>query len=155
MGHFMKDKQCVACNQSFKPRPQTPNQSYCSKPSCQKKRKRQWQRNKLKTDPSYKENQSNSQQAWIGRNPDYWRNYRESHPDYVTHNRTMQQKRNAKTRVKKIANMDVSNPITFLPSGTYQLTLITDDKVAKVDVWTVEITVYSCNCVPVAKIAKR
>ena len=151
----MKNKQCLACGQFFKPRPQIPNQSYCSEPYCQKKRKRQWQQNKLLTDPSYKENQNRSQQAWIDRNPDYWRNYRESHPEYVKLNRSMQQARNAKAKAARIAKMDVSTSTSILPSGTYQLTPVGDGNIAKMGVLTVEITVYTCNCIPINKIAKR
>lgn len=75
----MAIKQCLACGQSFQPRPQVPLQTYCSAPSCQQHRKRQWHRNKLQTDPDYQENQQRAQQSWIERNPDYWRQYRESH----------------------------------------------------------------------------
>lgn len=71
----MAIKQCLACGQSFQPRPQVPLQTYCSTPSCQQHRKRQWHHNKLQTDPDYQENQQRAQQSWIERNPDYWRQY--------------------------------------------------------------------------------
>lgn len=99
----MENKQCVACNQPFQPRPQVPGQSYCSAPACQRERRKQWQRRKLQTDPDYQDNQARAQQAWTKRNPDYWLEYRESHPEYVERNRARQLERNAKVTGHTIA----------------------------------------------------
>lgn len=151
----MAIKQCLACGQSFQPRPQVPLQSYCSAPSCQQHRKRQWQRNKLQTDPDYQENQQRAQKSWIERNLDYWRQYRKSHPKYVDRNRTLQRKRNAKAKTNQVANMDASTTAKLLPSGIYRLSLVTETKLAKMDVWILEITVHVCDCQPCAGIAKR
>lgn len=151
----MENKQCVACSQPFQPRPQVPHQSYCSAPDCQRERRRQWQRLKLQTDPDYQDNQSRAQQAWSQRNPNYWREYREVHPQYVERNRALQHERNAKTVVGSIAKMDASKPGIPLPSGIYRLSLVADAEIAKMDVWTVEIIVHACECVPRVKIAKR
>ncbi|WP_081733880.1 hypothetical protein [Methylomonas sp. 11b] len=142
----MAIKQCPACGQSFQPRPQVPLQTYCSAPSCQQHRKRQWHRNKLKTDPDYQENQQRAQQSWIERNPDYWRQYRKSHPKYVDRNRTLQRTRNAKAKTNPIANMDASTPAKLLPSGIYRLSLVTEANIAKMDAWIVEITAHACEC---------
>jgi hypothetical protein len=146
MESFMENKQCVACSQLFQPCPQVPHQSYCSAPDCQRERRRQWQRLKLQTDPDYQGNQSSAQRAWMGRNPNYWREYREAHPEYVERNRSLQQGRNTKTRVGSIAKMDASNPGIPLPAGIYRLRLVADSDIAKMDVWTVEITVHACKC---------
>ncbi len=151
----MENKQCVACSQPFQPRPQVPHQSYCSAPDCQRERRRQWQRLKLQTDPDYQGNQSRAQQAWSQRNPNYWREYREVHPQYVERNRALQHERNAKTVVGSIAKMDASKPGIPLPSGIYRLSLVADAEIAKMDVWTVEIIVHACECVPRVEIAKR
>lgn len=151
----MESKQCVACGQSFQPYPQVPQQSYCSAPSCQRERKRQWQRLKLQTDPDYQDNQDRAQQAWSQRNLDYWREYRASHPKYAERNRALQQGRNAKAMSGPIAKMDASTPVAPLPSGIYHLRLVTDSGIAKMDVWTVEITVHSCECKSHVDIAKR
>ncbi len=151
----MGNKQCVACGQPFQPRPQVPQQSYCSALGCQRERRRQWQRLKLQTDPDYQDNQARAQQAWNQRNPDYWRKYRKSHPKYVERNRALQHERNAKTMMRPIAKMDVSNPVIPLPSGIYHLRLVADAGIAKMDVWIVEITAHACECVPPVEIAKR
>ena len=67
-------KHCAHCGQPFEPRPQVPDQAFCSAPDCQRARKRQWQRAKLQSDPDYRINQRAAQQAWSQRNQDYWRN---------------------------------------------------------------------------------
>ena len=151
----MERKQCVVCNQSFQPRPQVPDQSYCSAPECQRERRKQWHCQKLQTDPDYLHNQARAQKAWMRRNPDYWRKYRESHPEYVERNRVRQKQRNAKATCHSVAKMDVSVQETQLASGIYELRLVTNAGIAKMDVWTVEITVQSCNSLSRADIAKR
>jgi len=86
---------CACCGRPFEPRPQVPDQAYCSAPDCQRARKRQWQRAKLQSDPDYRINQRAAQQAWSQRNQDYWRNYREDRPEYVQRNREQQRLRDA------------------------------------------------------------
>jgi hypothetical protein len=136
-------KHCAACGQSFRPRPQAPNQSYCSAHACQRERRRRWQRAKLQSDPDYRDNQSSAQRAWLDRNPDYWREYREAHPDYVERNRNRQRTRRTLTKTIPVAKMDVSMPLQALPSGVYCLQRVVAPGVAKMDAWIVEITVVS------------
>jgi hypothetical protein len=64
-------KVCAGCSIAFEPRPQTPQQEYCSLTNCQRLRRQRWQREKLQNDPDYQDNQSRSQRAWMDRNPDY------------------------------------------------------------------------------------
>jgi len=141
----MKSKCCVACGRSFLPRTQAPHQTFCSAPGCQRTRKRQWQRNKLQVDPDYQENQERAQKAWLKRNPDYYRNYRASHPDYAARNRSQQHQRNHKIQPDSIAKMDVSNRPFPLQSGLYQVKLLGDDVIARMDAWIVELTLCSRN----------
>jgi hypothetical protein len=117
----MNGKSCKGCGELFQIRAQNPNQTHCSKKSCQSERRRLWQRNKLKTDPDYRENQRNAQQAWQERNKQYWQKYREEHPSYAEQNRISQRRRNNKQNVEAIAKMNMSIPVQFPCSGTYQL----------------------------------
>lgn len=110
---------------------------------------------RLQSDPDYQDNQTRAQQAWTQRNPDYWREYRQSHPKYVERNRALQLGRNTKALVGPIAKMDGSTPKIPLPSGVYHLSLVADAGIAKMDVWTVEIRVHACECAPQILIAKR
>jgi hypothetical protein len=139
----MEIKRCAACGGTFHPRPQTPQQSYCPAEACQRERQRRWRRDKLRQDPDYHENQASAQQAWLKRNSSYWRNYRDRRPDYVERNRTLQRKRDGSTAADGLAKSDVSTPACPLVSGTYRLCLVSGSNLAKIDAWTVEITLLS------------
>ena len=110
-------RHCACCGKSFAPRPQTPSQTFCSSPDCQRARKGQWQRAKLQSDPDYRINQRAAQQAWSQRNPDYWHGYREARPDYAQRNREQQRSRD-QARNDDLAKMDVCG----LPTGLYRIT---------------------------------
>lgn len=142
----MKSKRCVFCHQSFQPLPQVPNQTYCSAPECQRERRRRWQRDKLKTDPDYRDNQSRAQRAWMDRNPKYWRDYRKSHPEYVKCNRDQQRARAVSLPNPDIAKMDTSAPPLAVPAGVYRLQPIAVRGLAKMDALTVEITPFPAVC---------
>ena len=78
----MECKPCVACGERFRPRAQAPRQSFCSTTGCQRERRRQWQRRRRREDPEYRDNQVRAQCAWVERNPDYWKKYRQKNPQY-------------------------------------------------------------------------
>lgn len=77
VGTVMTQRVCVACQSSFTVRPQSPKQTYCSKPACQRERRSVWNKQKMLSDPDYRANQAAAQQAWHARHPDYWRTYRQ------------------------------------------------------------------------------
>lgn len=84
----------------------------------------------MATDPDYRANQRECNNAWKERNPGYWRNYRKSHPGYVERNRLLQKARrtrqNASIFATAAAKMD-------LPAGTRTYWLIPEEGVAKMD----------------------
>lgn len=133
----MEKRWCTACGNPFEPRPQSPKQSYCNDPACQQARRRLWQRTKRRSDSDYVKNQLQAQRAWCERNPEYWRNYRDRHPDYTSHNRRQQTTRNQRRARATIAKSDVSTPLT---SGIYALSPTDPEMIAKMGVWTVRLT---------------
>jgi hypothetical protein len=76
IGATMTQMVCVSCGREFRVRPQSPKQTFCSDPECQRERRRRWSRDKLESDQDYRANQLAAQQAWHARNPDYWQIYR-------------------------------------------------------------------------------
>lgn len=116
--------------------------------ACQRERRRRWHRNKLRSDDDYRANQVQAQQAWAGRHGEYWREYRAGHPDYTEHNRLEQRRRDRHRRATRLAKMDASTPIHAVPSGTYRLVPETVGDLAKLDAWTVKITVISRDYAP-------
>ncbi len=136
----METRCCLGCKKAFHPRPQCPNQKYCSKHACQRTRKRLWQRHKLKSDPSYRENQKSAQSQWAASHSDYWRRYRDEHPDYVKRNREQQRQRD---QASHLAKMDASIGENAIPAGRYRLTPVHASNLAKMDAWMVNISVIS------------
>ena len=122
----MPTKNCACCGEPFTPRPQVPDQSYCSAPACQRERRLRWQSVKMQTDPDYRENQSRSQRAWLDRNPDYWRTYR--------------------SQTDKSSPAPVATVVTKgTPlSGLYWIKF--QEPSAKSDVWIAEITPARVEC---------
>lgn len=124
----MPTKNCACCGEIFTPRLQVPNQSFCSAPACQRERRLRWQRDKMLTDPDYRDNQSRSQRAWLDRNPDYWRTYRR--------------------QTDKNSSPHLATPVvaTGAPlSGLYRIKF-RQEPPAKSDVWIAEITPACVEC---------
>ena len=146
----MDRTRCAACGELFTPRRNVPGQQYCSKPECQRQRRRRWQRRKLREDSDYRANQAAAQRRWRERHPEYWRRYRRSHPAYTERNREQQRQRNRKRSQAAtspsspaIAKMDVYERKTGVASGTYRLIPVCGLDIAKMDAYLVEMHVLS------------
>ena len=139
----MACNRCVCCGRWFRPRPQVHKQRFCAAAACQRERKRRWQRAKRAGDADYRLNQAHAQQAWAARHPDYWQQYRRSHPEYCERNRQRRQERYREQCTRRVAKMDVCKAETVVFSGTYRLEPVASGNVAKMDAWTVEITLLS------------
>lgn len=133
-------KRCVYCGQPFEARPQVPDQAFCSWPDCQRARKRQWQREKRRSDPDYRSNQQAAQRIWTQHNQDYWRSYREARPEYERRNREQQRMRDAKARIHENASGLAKMDVSALPSGIYRITNRSEFPRATANSWVVEIT---------------
>jgi len=135
---------CVYCGDLFDPSPRHKNQTACKKPKCQKARKADWQRHKMKIDPVYKASQEISRKQWAKANPDYWKKYRHKNPRKAERNRVFQAVRNRKARSKDciakmdpsmIAKMDSSKSEQFQALGQFWLIPV----IAKMDPLKVNI----------------
>ena len=133
----MEQVPCLGCGLFFTPR--NKKQNYCSAVKCQRTRKADWQRHKLKTDPDYKRDQRISQKKWLSSNRGYWKSYRLNNREKAERNRALQRLRN-KSRLKKvrpgkavIAKMDVRKdtvkPVDIMSSGQFWLVPV----IAKMD----------------------
>lgn len=144
MEKSMTIKHCAGCGQAFQPRPQAPNQAFCSAPACQRIRKRQWQQSKLQSDPDYRGNQRQAQRAWQESHPDYWRQYRDIHPEYAQRSRDPQ-----RTRIFSNTDgvkMDAWIPPSMLAPGLYKITPVRVSGISGNGNWVVEITPVCLDC---------
>jgi len=138
----MECRRCAACGEDFRARTQVREQRYCGKPACQRERRRRWKWNKRHSDEDYRLNQAMAQRAWAAAHADYWRAYRQAHPDYVERNRLLQRERDSRRAHAELAKRNASAPMGAVPSGLYRLTPVTAS-LAKRNRWTVKITVLS------------
>ena len=139
----MEERRCSACGRLFRPCPQVKTQQYCSKDSCQKERKRRWQKKKRAEDPAYRANQLDANKRWREKNPDYWRDYRKRHSEYVRRNVEIQRERNRLRRQGSgaIAKMDAWEGKSGIIPGHYQLVPLDGSGIAKMDAINVKIEV--------------
>lgn len=126
-------RRCAACGKLFGVRPQVPDQSYCADDACQRERKKLWQRDRRITDPDYRDNQARAQEAWLARNPDYWRRYRQRNPEYTQLNRERQRDRMRELRGSPLEPIEAAEIANLLTSGLYRLRVLAVDRVAKMD----------------------
>jgi hypothetical protein len=129
---------CASCNKPFRVRAQSPRQAYCKDIQCQRTRRRRWQQAKRLTDPDYKYNQRNAQRAWIKRNPNYWSEYRRTHPEYRERNKVQQLARGRSTTGALFAKIHSSQLGTVSP-GIYRMTPVRG-RIAKMNLSGVEIS---------------
>ena len=99
---------CCGCGRYFIPDPRQKNQRYCGEKTCQRARKADWQRKKMVGDPVYQANQKQSQADWLSRNGDYWKRYRETHPEQAERTRDLQKVRNKRRHSRSAVKMDAS-----------------------------------------------
>src|SRR5580765_5989434 len=100
----MVERRCRYCERIFQPSKYQLGQSVCSERECQRRRRADYHRQKIAADPEYRLVCRDSPQKWRSRNPDYWRRYREEHPEAVERNRQRQHVRDQKRRLRDLAN---------------------------------------------------
>jgi hypothetical protein len=98
----MEEVSCCHCGKFYVPDPRQKNPTHCRESACQRARKAEWQRKKMHSDPVYKADQKRCQEEWNKSHPDYWKSYRQKHPDQVDHNRDLQMVRDRRRRKRFI-----------------------------------------------------
>lgn len=148
---MMKILTCKNCKEKVKPNLRLKGkQEYCSKPECQRARKRKWQREKIKNDEGYKKNQTALVKRWREVYPwhSYMRKYRKTNPDYEEENRQKQKRRNEKRKERennpeaaKIVKMDALS-VSREKRSLYRMCPVKMDssgKIVKMDTLYVEL----------------
>ena len=149
----MFTRSCGACGKLFFPRPQIPNQQFCSDHECQRERRRRTQAERRANNSATRMNDTQYCRDWRIKNPDYWKRYRATHPEYTERNRIQQRQRNKLRKTSDIANEAVWPAHPFI-GGLYRLSPATRRKIAKEAVWIVEISVLSRSAGFLGVIAK-
>jgi hypothetical protein len=100
----MGERRCRYCQKSFQPSKFQPRQTVCSEAECQRKRRTDYHRGKLASDPEYRDGCRDSPRKWRSRNPGYWKQYRQKNPAAVEQNREQQKFRDQKRKLCNLAN---------------------------------------------------
>ncbi len=124
---------CKHCKRNYWKNPRVKAQSYCGAKACQRARKTRWQRNRMRADSDYRENQKLSQKQWTASRPGYWQKYRQNHQSYACGNRMLQKCRDERRRLRHLAKMDALSSISSVKSGTYYLFTSAQVNLAKMD----------------------
>lgn len=96
-----QSRRCPYCNSSFLPSAYRPQQSVCSRPTCQRRRRTDYHRKKLATDAEYHQVALESQKQWREEHPDYQKQWRRQNPQRVENNRERQRQRDLKRRLRR------------------------------------------------------
>jgi hypothetical protein len=99
---------CPYCAQGFARSPFCPQQRVCRRAECQRQRRRQYHREKIRTDPVYHQTCLNSQKQWRATHSDYPKQYRRQHPEGVEQNRRRQQRRDQGLRVGQLVKNNLA-----------------------------------------------
>ena len=70
----------VSCKKPYNRNPRQKKQRYCGAPACQRARKNEWQREKMKSDPKYRKDQKQANKDWLNKRPGYWKDYLRKNP---------------------------------------------------------------------------
>ena len=80
----MKKKKCPYCVSYFIPNPKVGDrQKTCGNHTCQKELKRENNKRWRRENTDYFKNEYPRFQEWLHKYPDYLKQYREEHPEYV------------------------------------------------------------------------
>jgi hypothetical protein len=110
---------CRFCPCSFHPSRFHPEQTVCAAAACQRQRRREYHRRKVAADSVYRQVCNDSSQKWRAENPGYWKQYRKGHPDKAGRNRTLQQVRDQKRRVRDLANNNLALDLKSSTAGVW------------------------------------
>ncbi len=118
---------CPYCQRSFHPSPYRLQQRVCSQPDCQRRRRADYHRLKIQTDPVYAQVVQDSRKQWRDEHADYQRSYRRTHPEAAARNRERQLRRD---RQHRVTNLVKNNVALDLKHSASEVWLIGSDGVA-------------------------
>jgi hypothetical protein len=138
----MDERRCRYCQKSFQPSKFQSRHTVCSEPNCQRRRRTDYHKEKISSDPEYREVCRDSPRKWRARNPDYWKRYRQEHPAAMESNRRQQRGRDRKRRLCHLANntsaLDLKHSaaeVWLVGSGAANLA---NNNSASAQIWVIE-----------------
>lgn len=125
---MVKTIRCKGCRRIVpaNPRLKDNEQCYCGATSCQSKRKAEWHKVKIVSDPAYKDQRAQDKSEYEKRNPGRSSRYRAANPESSERNRLAQIQRDQKRLARKaLAAEQNSGPAA--PDASGEIILINTD----------------------------
>jgi hypothetical protein len=138
----MVERRCRYCDRVFQPSKFQLRQCVCSESECQKRRRADYHRQKIASDPEYRQVGQDSSRKWRAANPEYWRRRRQNNPATVERNRQRQRIRDQKRRLCDLANnnsaFDLKHSAAEIWLVGADLQHLANNNPAPVQVWVLE-----------------
>ena len=99
---------CPYCQHTFQPSPYRVQQRVCSQAECQRRRRADYHRQKIRTDPLYAQVVQDSRKQWRSEHADYQKTYWQTHPEAAERNRQRQRRRDRQDRVTSLVKNNVA-----------------------------------------------
>jgi len=99
---------CLYCHSSFLPSRYRPQQRVCGRPDCQSRRRADSRRQKLASDPEYRQVVRESQKQWWDEHPAYQKERRKANPAAVERNRQQQHIRDQRRRLVRLVRNNLA-----------------------------------------------
>lgn len=139
----MGERRCRFCDHSFQPSKYQPGQLVCGNPECQRRRRAEYHRQKIAADPEYRQVCHDSARKWREQNPDYWKQYRASHPAAVEQNRKGQRVRDRRQGLRNLANNNSALDLKHAAAAVWllgpDLQDLANNNSAPAQVWVLEV----------------
>jgi hypothetical protein len=100
---------CLYCERIFTPSKYRPDQKVCSEAACQKRRRADYHRIRIASDPEYAQVVRDSRKKWRDEHPSYQRGYWRTHKEAAAQNHERQRQRDRKRHVTNL----VKNNLAF------------------------------------------
>ena len=138
----MVERRCRYCDRVFQPSKFQPQQCVCSGSECQRRRRADYHRQKIASDPEYRQVCQDSSRKWRAGNPEYWRRRRQDNPAIVERNRQRQRIRDQKHRFCDLANNNSAFDLKHSAAEVWlvgaNLQHLANNNPAQAQVWIVE-----------------
>ena len=101
-------RHCPYCQHIVQPSPYNLKQRVCSKPECQQRRRTDYHRQKIQTDPLYAQVVRDSRKQWRAEHAGYQKTYWQTHPEAAERNRRRQRQRDRRDRLTSLVKNSVA-----------------------------------------------
>jgi hypothetical protein len=105
---LIPNRRCPYCQQAFQPSPYRLQQRACSQAECQRQRRADYHRQKIRTDALYAQVVRDSRKQWQAEHADYQKAYWQTHPEAAKRNRERQRQRDRQRRITNLVKNNVA-----------------------------------------------